>query len=79
MQTVIYAGLRNPSRDQAIVKALLDKSVPELAKELKLAPSTVRAAAKRIAAMSTYRLTLTGGAKTYPSAKSPPSPSSAQR
>ncbi|MDH0100082.1 hypothetical protein N7320_01975 [Stutzerimonas stutzeri] len=66
MQTVIYVGLRSPARDQAIVEALLDKSVPELAKELKLAPSTVRAAAKRIAAMSTFQLTLKGGGKDIP-------------
>lgn len=78
MQSTIFAGLRNPVRDQAIVDALLEKSVSELAAELKLAPSTVRAAAKRMAAMSTYRLTLTGGVKTYRSAKSPPSPSSAR-
>lgn len=79
MQTVIYAGLRSPARDQAIVEALLDKSVPELAKELKLAPSTVRAAAKRIAAMSTFQLTLKGGVKTFLSALLPPSRSNAQR
>jgi len=66
MQSTIYAGLRNPARDQAIVDALLEKSVSELAAELKLAPSTVRAAAKRMAAMSTYRLTLTGGGKDIP-------------
>lgn len=66
MQTVIYAGLRNPSRDQAIVEALLDKSVKELAADLKVSPSTVRAAAKRIACMSTYQLVLTGGGKDIP-------------
>ena len=61
MQTVIYAGLRNPGRDQSIYEAILVRPVSEVAEELKCSPSTVRAAAKRIAGLSTFQLTLIGG------------------
>lgn len=61
MQPVIYAGLRNPGRDQSIYNAILSRPVSEVAEELKCSPSTVRAAAKRIADLQTFQLTLTGG------------------
>lgn len=58
---VIYAGLRNGQRDQAIHDALLYKHVAEVAEEFKLSPNTVRAAAKRIEKVVIFDLTLTGG------------------
>lgn len=61
MQAVIYAGLRNGSRDQAIHDALIYKHVAEVATEFKLSPNTVRAAAKRIASANAYDLVLLGG------------------
>jgi hypothetical protein len=61
MQNVLYAGLRNPDRDQNIFNALAGKSISEVAELMELQPSTVRAAQKRIAALSTFDLTLTGG------------------
>lgn len=61
MQAVIYAGLRNGSRDQAIHDALIYKHVAEVATEFKLSPNTVRAAAKRIASATAYDLVLLGG------------------
>lgn len=61
MQNVIYAGLRNPGRDQAIYEALMGKSVTEVAEQYECSPGTVRAAAKRIAALDTFTLTLEGG------------------
>lgn len=66
MQNVLYAGLRNPARDQHIFNALVDKPISEVAEELSLAPSTIRAAARRIADLSTFNLTLTGGGKAIP-------------
>ncbi|MBG5425798.1 hypothetical protein I5E39_23550 [Pseudomonas aeruginosa] len=61
MQPVIYAGLRNPERDKAIAEALHCKSVAEVAEEYRRAPSSIRAAAKRIEDLSLFELTLTGG------------------
>lgn len=61
MQNVIYAGLRNPGRDQAIYEALICKSAAEVAEEFECAVSTVRAAGKRITALDTFTLTLDGG------------------
>ncbi|KWR82517.1 hypothetical protein [Pseudomonas sp. PI1] len=61
MQAVIYAGLRNPGRDQLIFNALVSKPVSEVAEEFCCAPSTIRAAAKRIADLNVYELRLTGG------------------
>ncbi|QHF28535.1 hypothetical protein [Pseudomonas sp. R32] len=61
MQAVIYAGLRNGARDQAIHDALIYKHVADVASEFKLSPNTVRAAAKRIANVSAYDLELLGG------------------
>lgn len=61
MQAVIYAGLRNPGRDQMIVDALAAKSVREVAEEFCCAPSAIRAAAKRISDLAVYELRLTGG------------------
>lgn len=66
MQAVIYAGLRNPGRDQLIVDALAGKTVVEVAEEFCCAPSTIRAAAKRIADLNVYELRLTGGGKDIP-------------
>lgn len=66
MQNVIYAGLRNPGRDQAIFDALGNRPVSEVAEVFGCNPSTVRAAAKRIADLATYQLRLTGGGKDIP-------------
>lgn len=63
MQPVIYAGLRNHERDKAIAEALHCKSVAEVAEEYRRAPSSIRAAAKRIEDLSLFELTLTGGGK----------------
>ncbi|MBX9756302.1 MAG: transposase family protein [Pseudomonadaceae bacterium] len=61
MQNVIYAGLRNPARDQQIFDTLKGMSVGEAAEHFGLAPSTVRAAAKRIADLAVFDLKLQGG------------------
>jgi hypothetical protein len=61
MQAVIYAGLRNGARDQQIFDALTYKHVIEVAKDFQLAPSTIRAAAKRIENATVFELTLLGG------------------
>jgi len=61
MQEVIYAGLRNPGRDQAIYQALALKSAAEVAEQFECSLSTVRAAGKRIAALDIFTLTLEGG------------------
>ncbi|WP_273823065.1 hypothetical protein [Pseudomonas asplenii] len=61
MQAVIYAGLRNGQRDQAIYDALMCKHVKQVAEEFKLAPNTIRAAAKRIENVTVFDLTLMGG------------------
>jgi hypothetical protein len=61
MQAIIYAGLRNGPRDQAIHDALAYKHVREVAEDFRLAPSTIRAASKRIAKIALYDLTLIGG------------------
>lgn len=66
MQNVIYAGLRNPGRDQMIYDALVSKPVSEVAEEFSCAPSTIRAAAKRIADLAMFELRLTGGGKDIP-------------
>jgi hypothetical protein len=63
MQAVIYAGLRNPARDQQIFEALNSKPAAEVAIDFKIAPSTARAAAKRIDDLSVFNLRLTGGGK----------------
>ena len=69
MQAVIYAGLRNPGRDQLIVDAIAGKTVVEVAEEFSCAPSTIRAAAKRIADLAVFDLRLTGGGKDLPVGK----------
>lgn len=61
MQAIIYAGLRNGSRDQAIHDALIYKHIAEVASEFRLSPNTVRAAAKRIANAQSFDLVLLGG------------------
>ncbi|WP_374377667.1 hypothetical protein [Pseudomonas fluvialis] len=66
MKNVIYAGMRNPGRDQAIHEALKCKSAPEVAEQFGCSAGTVRAAGKRIAALSTFALTLAGGGKDIP-------------
>lgn len=58
MQSIIYAGLRNGARDQAIHDALMYKHVAEVASEFRLSPNTVRAAAKRIANTQSFDLML---------------------
>jgi hypothetical protein len=63
MQNVLYAGLRNPERDQRIYNAALGKPIKEAAEYLELTPSTVRAAVSRIANLSTFSLMLVGGGK----------------
>lgn len=61
MQSIIYAGLRNGARDQAIHDALMYKHVAEVASEFRLSPNTVRAAAKRIANAQSFDLVPLGG------------------
>lgn len=61
MQSLIYAGLRNGARDQAIYDALHEKRVIEVATLFQLAPSTIRAASKRIENLAVYELSLIGG------------------
>ncbi len=58
---VIYAGLRNGARDQAIHDALMYKRVAQVAEEFRISPNTVRAAAKRIDQIAVFDLQLTGG------------------
>ncbi len=79
MQAVIYAGLRNGARDQAIHDALIYKHVAEVASEFKLSPNTVRAAAKRIASVSAYDLVLLGGVALFALARSSPTHSARLR
>lgn len=66
MQNVIYAGLRNPGRDKAIFDALANKSASEVAEAFECSVSTVKAAAKRVAALDTFALTLEGVGKALP-------------
>lgn len=66
MPNVIYAGLRNPQRDQQIHSALVQMTVSEAAEHFSLAPSTVRAAAKRISGLVVFELKLIGGGKDIP-------------
>lgn len=61
MQAIIYAGLRNGARDQAIHDALIYKRVIEVAHDFSLAPNTIRAAAKRIENVNVFELSLMGG------------------
>ncbi|GAC1030457.1 hypothetical protein thsps21_12840 [Pseudomonas sp. No.21] len=63
MQTVIYAGLRNPGRDQAIAEAMASMPTAEVCEQFKINPSTARKAAKRISDLHVYELKLTGGGK----------------
>ncbi len=66
MPNVLYVGLRNPARDQEIFNALAEKSIGEVAELMGLAPSTVRAAQKRVADLNTFSLTLAGGGRDIP-------------
>lgn len=79
MQAVIYAGLRNPGRDQLIFNALIRNTVSEVAEKFSCAPSTIRAAVRRIADLNVYELRLTGGVKTSRLDRLPPSHSGALR
>ena len=63
MQTIMYAGLRNAARDQAIAEALMFKHAKEVGQEFNLAPSSVRAAAKRITESAVFDLKLIGGVR----------------
>jgi hypothetical protein len=69
MQAVIYAGQRNGARDQKIDDTLVYKHVIEVAKEFQLAPSTIRAAAKRISNSVVFELSLLGGGSPMPIGK----------
>jgi len=69
MQSVIYAGLRNGARDQQIHDALIYKHVSEVAKEFRLSPNTIRAAAKRIEKAALFDLKLLGGGQPMPIGK----------
>lgn len=60
---VIYAGLRNGQRDQAIHDALQCKHVAQVAEEFRLSPNTIRRAAKRIEKVDVFELSLLGGGK----------------
>lgn len=66
---VIYAGLRNGQRDQAIHDALQSKHVAQVSEEFRLSPNTIRAAAKRIDKIVVFDLQLTGGGKPMPIGK----------
>jgi len=61
MQATLYAGLRNPARDMEIFQAVAGKTIAEVAADFELAPSTVRAACKRIEDLAVFDLKLTGG------------------
>lgn len=61
MPTVIYAGLRNPARDQAIVQALASRTAAEVAEEFSLTTSTIYAAKRRFSNLKTFCLQLVGG------------------
>lgn len=63
MQATLYAGLRNPARDMEIFQAVAGKTIAEVAADFELAPSTVRAACKRIEDLAVFDLKLTGGGK----------------
>jgi len=78
MKAVIYAGLRNGQRDQAIHAALMSKHVKKVAEEFKLAPNTIRAAAKRIENVTVFDLTLMGGVSRSLSVRLPPTASTRQ-
>lgn len=61
MQAILYVGLRNPARDMEIFQAVAGKTIAEVAADFELAPSTVRAACKRIEDLAVFDLKLTGG------------------
>ena len=65
MSNVIYAGLRNPARDQAIHDALKCNSVAKVAELFVRSASAVRAAGRRIDALSSFVLTLEGGGQAH--------------
>lgn len=58
---VIYAGLRNGQRDQAILEALQSKHVAEVAADFRMSPSGIRKAAKRVESATVFELQLVGG------------------
>lgn len=60
---VIYAGLRNGQRDQAILEALQSKHVAEVAADFRMSPSGIRKAAKRVESATVFELQLVGGGK----------------
>jgi len=61
MQTILYAGLRNAARDQAIAAMLEDARAEDVAAQFKLSQSAVYAARRRISSLTTFDLTLEGG------------------
>ena len=61
MQTILYAGLRNAARDQAIAAMLEDVCAEDVAAQFKLSQSAVYAARRRISSLTTFDLTLEGG------------------
>lgn len=65
MQTIMYAGLRNAARDQAIAEALMFKHAKEVGQEFNLTPNAVRAAAKRITDSKVFDLKLIGGGRQW--------------
>lgn len=76
---VIYAGLRNGQRDQAIHDALQCKHVAQVAEEFRLSPNTIRRAAKRIEKVALFDLSLLGGVSRWRSVGSPPTRSARLR
>jgi hypothetical protein len=61
MSNIIYAGLRNPQRDQQIHDALVENSAAEVAEQFNLSKSTVKAAQKRISELCIFDLALSDG------------------
>lgn len=74
MQAVIYAGLRNAARDQAIAAAMENESAATVGLIYSLSPSAVYGARRRITSLATFDLKLLGGEAAQCSLeKSPPS------
>lgn len=61
MQAVIYAGLRNAARDQAIAAAMENESAATVGLIYSLSPSAVYGARRRITSLATFDLKLLGG------------------
>lgn len=69
MQAVIYAGLRNAARDQAIAAAMENETAATVGLIYSLSPSAVYAARRRITSLETFDLMLLGGGSPVPIGK----------